>query len=819
MPSYRSSFSRLATTLVATSISCTAAHAAESGQQLPDILVTATAESPGVQRLEGDQVRSRVRSDLSEALSLIPSVRVDDTASSSLRQGELKPAEFSIRGAAPFQNRITLDGASIDSFLDPGRKTPPGVGSVPERTAVEGHSQALFINPDFLSSIEVLDTNISAREGGFTGGVVRAETRRYEGRDSFRISHRRTDDGWTRFHVDEAQAAEFQDGAGQYPTGTPGEFQPDFRKSSSAISGTTRIGDIGLFAGLSEQRATLHQQRLASMDFAQFAETGQLFSTGEPQRLDRHSRFATLRADLLERDYDLNATLAISDYSEDSFLINFLDSDFQRDTRGINLGINHGRRLGDSRLDASVSLGHSQNRRQATSDELNNYQGRNFYTEGAFVGSFGSLANEQYTAGARLALTTPLGSEEQSLSYGGELNAARYQQVRDRPFTERTFQPPTPLGLATGGIPVDEHTLFREVHYDTGTIRFNNLDAALFAELDGSTGRFFWRPGMRLERDGWLDNVNLAPRLMAGIYLDSQEDYQLRLGANRYYGKSFLSYRLREREKSLLNIRQRTESYNPDAPLVDVDPDQEWAYRQLDTPYDDEFSLGLYGQVLGGSAGFQAVLRQGRDQIRTQRDPDSDLRWFANSGRSDTHQLDLYWHSAPFHWGSSLWAVNASLSWMDKTTDATYSGRSGGYLGADRSEQQVIFEGERILREELPAADFATPVSANLDLVTRTFNNRLIATNSLSFTNGARQLRRTGRDAETGLDEFAVTRLSSALRWDLSVEASLLAGDASPYLKADIINVANSRNAISAESGVQLFGLGRQLWLEVGYRF
>ncbi len=156
---------------------------------------------------------------------------------------------------------------------------------------------------------------------------------------------------------------------------------------------------------------------------------------------------------------------------------------------------------------------------------------------------------------------------------------------------------------------------------------------------------------------------------------------------------------------------------------------------------------------------------------------------------------------------------------MDKTTDATYSGRSGGYLGADRSEQEVIFEGERILREELPAADFATPVSANLDLVTRAFNNRLIATNSLSFTNRARQLRRTGRDAETGLDEFEVTRLSSALRWDLSVEASLLAGAASPYLKADIINVANSRNAISAESGVQLFGLGRQLWLEVGYRF
>lgn len=809
------------TLLISTVLSCTAQASDTSipETQLPDYLITATSESVDIQRLEGDQVRSRVRGDLGEALSFIPSVRVEDGSSSSLRQGEIKPAEFSIRGAAPFQNRITLNGASINSFLDPGRKTPPGAGNVPERTAVEGHSQALFINTDFLSSIEVLDTNISAREGGFTGGLVKAETRRYEDRNSLLINHRRTDDNWTRFHVDPAQAAEFQDGAGQYPTGTPGEFQPDFRKSNSAISGTTRIGSVGLFAGLSEQRASLSQQRLANLDFERLAETGQLFSPGDSQRLERQSVFATLRADLLERDYQINTTLAFSDYSEDSFLINFLDSNFQIENRGINLSINHNQQLGESLLETNFSISHSQNRRETDRNELNNYQGRNFYTEGAFVGSFGSLANEQHTAGMQVALLTPLSSARSNLNYGGEIMAARYQQVRDQPFTERTFQPPSPADLANGGVPIEEHTLFREVHYQAGSISFNNLDAAFFIEWDGKNDQVFWRSGIRLERDGWLENLNLAPRLMAGFYLDQQENYQIRIGANRYYGKSFLTYRLREREKSLLSIQQRTESYNPDAPLAMIEPDQEWIYRRLETPYDDEFSLGFYGPVLGGNAGLQAVLRQGRSQIRTQRDPESELRWFANKGSSETYQLDFYWYSSPFHWKNSLWAVNASLSWMDKTTDATYSGQGSGYLGPDLSETRVIFKGESILREELPAADFATPISANIDLVTRAFNDRLVATNSFSFTNGSKQLRRVGRDAETGLDEFEIEQLSSLLRWDLSLEASLFTHHASPYIKADIINVINSRHAISAESGVQLFGLGRQFWLEVGYRF
>lgn len=785
----------------------------EDDDALPDLVVYAERIEPGVQRLAAEDMRTGARGDLAEALNIIPSVRVADGASSSLRQGDIKPAEFSIRGAAPYQNKITLDGASIDSFLDPGSKRPAGSGQSPSRTQVEGHSQGVFIDPGFLDALEVIDINARASEGGFTGGVVNAETRRYEGADSFEASYRRTGGSWTQFHIDDDQRDEFEDSAGQYPTGTPGEFQPDFKKSKAAVSGATRVGDIGLFAGISENRSRITQKQAVAFDLSHLLETGSAFKAADNRTLDRHSRYATVRADTLDTDYDLSATLAYSDYQEDSFLINFIGSDFKSQAEGLTLSVNYGDDIGDTRLTANTNLGYSSNERRSRRNFLNNYKGRNLY-QGGLIGAYGDLANEQHSVGGNVKLSTPL-NDSQTLNYGGELKWARYRQDRNSPFTQRTYNP---IGNTYSNTPYEDHYLYEEYAYREGTLSFTNLNAALFAELDGESGRFFWRPGLRLERDDWLGNTNPAPRLMAGMHLDEAHRYQLRLGANRYYGKSFLTYRLREKERKLLSIRRRAER-DPNADFVAVDPDAEWRYRHLDTPYDDEYSAGIYGPLWRGNAGLQAVLRKGEDQIRTWRDPDGEQKWYANTGTSETQQIDLYWRSDALAWGVSTWYVNAALSWMDKETDAGFGDENGGYNGTQQADEDVMFEGDRIARYRLPADDFAIPVSATLDVTTQLFDERLTLTNGFAFTNGYEYLNRTGTDDATGLDTYEVKKQGHTLRWDLSLEARLLAGNASPYLKADVLNVTDNQNVINSENGIQLYGLGRQLWLEVGYRF
>ena len=196
-------------------------------------------------------------------------------------------------------------------------------------------------------------------------------------------------------------------------------------------------------------------------------------------------------------------------------------------------------------MDANLNAGRSSNERVSERDFLYNYTGRDFYTEGAFIGAYGNLANTQHTLGGDVEFSTPLGSTDSIVSYGAELKWSHYQQDRKTPFTEREYQPPSYTDTFFGGVPYEDHHLYEEYVYREGNISFTNLNAAVFAELDGSSGRFFWRPGLRLERDGWLGNTNLAPRLMAGMHLDEAETYEVRVGANRYYGKSFLSYRLR----------------------------------------------------------------------------------------------------------------------------------------------------------------------------------------------------------------------------------------------------------------------------------
>lgn len=783
------------------------------GVILPTLTVTEQSYASEVKSLQAIDMRTGVRNDVSEVLSIIPSVRVADKSSSSLQQGNIKPAEFSIRGAAPYQNKLTVDGASIDSFLDPAQ-----VENQSNYTSVAGHSQGLFIDPSFVQEVKVIDVNASAKEGSFTGGVIKTETNSYNGKNTFNVSHRQTRDSWTKFHVDEDQLDEFKDGAAQSPVGIPGEFQPNFKKSTTTASGATRVGDIGIFIGLSEKQSEVQQKQVMNMDLPGFLAGGPLYKSGKERTLDTNSYYTVVRADLLDKDFDLNASLSYSSYKEDSFLINYLDSDFNSANNGINISVNYGDDIGDTRLDLNFNMGLSSNERNFNKNILDQFSYASPFGDG-LIGGYGELANMQRTAGVSSNLTKLLTSEVK-VSYGGDFKWSSYKQDRNNDFIFNKYN----LGWSSGPTPIpgtyyyskDDHYLERKVVYGEGEIEFNNIDLAGYLELEGEQGSLFWRLGTRLERDGWLENTNIAPRSMVGIYLDDNHNYKVTAGANRYYGKSFLSYKLREKERDYITIQERT---GPTDSWNSVDVNSEWEQRELDTPYDNEFSLGVYGPLAKGDAGLQLVSRYGRDQIRTHYDPDLDMRWFDNTGSSKTHQVDLFWRSKSMGFLGANWVINTSLGWMDKETDTQYMGDKGGYGSSDNADEKVIYEGKQIDRNELPASDFAIPVVANIDLITKTFNDQVFVKNSLSYSNGYKYLKSLGADPVTSLQAFEVEKQDSTLRWDLSIEYQIFSSNNSPYIKTDITNVLDRKNVISNESGVQMFGVGRQYWLELGYRY
>lgn len=173
----------------------------------------------------------------------------------------------------PYQNNIQLDNANIDILLEPAQKVLPI--KITSRTQTEGYSQAVFIDPRFIDSI---DTNISVVEVGFTGGVIKAKKRSYSGQNEFGLSHRITKNSWIEFHIDEDLSTGAGEGADQRVTGTPREFHPNFDKPETPISGATRIGGLGVFASFSENRFEIIQKCTAvlesSEDLAYFLGTG-----------------------------------------------------------------------------------------------------------------------------------------------------------------------------------------------------------------------------------------------------------------------------------------------------------------------------------------------------------------------------------------------------------------------------------------------------------------------------------------------------------------------------------------------------------------
>jgi len=107
---------------------------------------------------------------ITDFLKVNPNVQFSNDHLAASSQADLKPAEISIHGAQSFQNKFIINGVSNTNILDPMGSGTANYG------AVTGGSQGVAINTDLLCNLEVLDSNVSAKHGGFTGGVIQADT-------------------------------------------------------------------------------------------------------------------------------------------------------------------------------------------------------------------------------------------------------------------------------------------------------------------------------------------------------------------------------------------------------------------------------------------------------------------------------------------------------------------------------------------------------------------------------------------------------------------------------------------------------------------
>ena len=179
---------------------------------------------------------------ITDLLKSNPAVQFSNHGDGSLQMGEIKPSNISIHGSVAYQNNYTLDGISTNSDLDPAEQT-----SVTTTRLGGSDEQGFYVDSRLIDSVTVYDHNIPASFGGFTGGVIDAQTRSWSGENHISVFGRMTKSGWSRIHTD--SALDVGSGDADVSKPAPSRRSRPFRcrAPESPSCPTTRTGPAGAF--------------------------------------------------------------------------------------------------------------------------------------------------------------------------------------------------------------------------------------------------------------------------------------------------------------------------------------------------------------------------------------------------------------------------------------------------------------------------------------------------------------------------------------------------------------------------------------------
>ena len=142
-----------------------------------------------------------------------PNVQFSNISGTSESAGEIAPENVSFHGEKFYNNNWQIDGMSNTDNSNPGAGAGYQNSNDSDMDGLpNGGAQSFWVNADIIDSVDVYDSNISAKYGQFTGGVVDAKlkdpsSKKASGSVSFRTSR----SSWTRYHTEtDVDAAKVQ---------------------------------------------------------------------------------------------------------------------------------------------------------------------------------------------------------------------------------------------------------------------------------------------------------------------------------------------------------------------------------------------------------------------------------------------------------------------------------------------------------------------------------------------------------------------------------------------------------------------------------
>lgn len=782
-----------------------------------------------------DQVKGN--GDIGTLLRINPNVQFDDAAAmSSNRMGEIRPANISINGGQYYQNLLQLDGASFNNDIDPQATNPHDLADVPSAT------QGIALDTELIGQLTVYDSNVPAAFGGFSGGVVDAESRRARDTLGGKVSYRMSRSVWNEMALpkgdDISQSATYAN-------------QPVYDKyrASAMLEGRTGSG-VGWIANIIRTRSDIP---LRGYSAGNVSVSDELI---KEQR--RENTSASMRLDWAGNGIELSGSFTHAPIDERYFTQNARNSYFDLKQGGpvgsLRMGLDMGRWgldqvLSYSDLDSSrrVPDGVDYWKAWARSPELD--WGIN---NSSFEGNWGNVDQRNRSVGYSASL------HRDALQWGTSRHAMQFGlQYRDRLGTYHRLQdhysflspgrttsctdangvvdteacslsPVYTTVSGNGAVAAGQGQFFRTRNiYSTGYFEVKVREWSVFAEDDVRWGRWSFRPGIRVDGDDLMDKTTVAPRFAMSWDMLGNHDTLLTAGANRYYGRSFFTYKLREGRENLQTTYTRT------APTLLWNRSRSYTannrFETLDIPYSDELNMGLNQRWAGLDINLKNVHRQGHDEVLRRRVTSADTSGYysanvyeyvnAGRSRSDTSTLSiglqrpLAWLGADTHLQFAFDHTEVKRNYVDyesSYTDSAYN-------------RLVRYEGGIIHAYDLPQASYNRPWTARLSTQTRMPALGLLWSNFLRYRAGFTGFTVTGAEDYQGetIDVIESYEAPRTFTWDTTLEYSqALPRQHEAYVRVEAQNVLNRRNPLNGSiSSVSYYEPGRSYWLELGYRF
>lgn len=772
---------------------------------------------------------------LNELLTVMPGVQAGEMSNTSLQGGEILPPNLSISGGRFYDNNFMIDGIGNNNLLDPAGNDPEAINDLP------GHPQSLFLAPDLIHEITVYRSNIPVEFGGFTGGVVDADTRRPSTEFGGKIDLRTTRSSWTRFHLADEHESRYSSSVSR---------QPRFGKYDGGVSFDIPVTDNSGFL-------VAYRQIHSKIPLVHLGEE-------KDQKRELENIFLKYSNDVSSRT-SLDLSFFQSPYSEQRFREASSGSEIknswhtlEKDNYRMTSSVSHEADFAVFEIKGGFQKIDEQ--RNAPTNYFNwrmppkdvaweNQWSKNWGTkDSSKEGGPGDIRSSQEDTSLTFkAEVSPLetGPLEHNIifGYGFERQVASFEREEESSIFTVIYQDNGKIKtgidssiICSGDIACVDNEQFAEtkVTREPDSVNETINMHYLFVQDEIIYKRLSIRPGLRYSNNNYMQINDIDKRLAASVDVFGNGNTVLIGGVNRYYGKHLLAYKLSEAKKPLKTYKRNKDKItNEPTGWVFVPQVQSIKkHSDLETPYSDEITVGLNQSILGGKLNLSFVDRNSEKEFSSEyyqiKEDNSNLKntvTIPNNNGSTRHKEYVLEYDNSFK--NHEFSVNYTNQ-KTFTTNNDYYGRRYGDL--PDTVELCVDEDQRLINcDDIPRQDYNRKDTINF-IYKVNFPYGFTFTNHTKYRSGyveqERRILTSDEKIEAGIPNENRVYLfeedkqpeSWIFNWKLDWRRNLYRSQGI-RLSLEVNNVFNQKVPAGAAEEIQTYELGRQFWAGMEYYF